>query len=151
MIEHELAREWTRIIAPTTGNVRTELVQEAAEFLGIPVEDAWHRLRSGGEKFREEWLNTVDNPKDPERLIQFYNRSDTELFELIEWHANDPIHYRTLILRDLAPARTGRAYLDYGAGIGNDAMVLAEAGFEIRSEEHTSELQSPCNLVCRLL
>src|SRR5256885_8059406 len=24
-------------------------------------------------------------------------------------------------------------------------------GLEIRSEEHTSELQSPCNLVCRLL
>src|SRR5256885_10603419 len=23
--------------------------------------------------------------------------------------------------------------------------------FELRSEEHTSELQSPCNLVCRLL
>src|SRR5256885_10539171 len=25
------------------------------------------------------------------------------------------------------------------------------AGQELRSEEHTSELQSPCNLVCRLL
>src|SRR2546426_4474729 len=25
------------------------------------------------------------------------------------------------------------------------------AGFAVRSEEHTSELQSPCNLVCRLL
>src|SRR5256885_13337136 len=25
------------------------------------------------------------------------------------------------------------------------------AGARIRSEEHTSELQSPCNLVCRLL
>src|SRR5256885_9447624 len=24
-------------------------------------------------------------------------------------------------------------------------------GVELRSEEHTSELQSPCNLVCRLL
>src|SRR5256885_16285110 len=24
-------------------------------------------------------------------------------------------------------------------------------GFIVRSEEHTSELQSPCNLVCRLL
>src|SRR5256885_10907059 len=24
-------------------------------------------------------------------------------------------------------------------------------GLELRSEEHTSELQSPCNLVCRLL
>src|SRR5256885_8643923 len=26
-----------------------------------------------------------------------------------------------------------------------------EPGRELRSEEHTSELQSPCNLVCRLL
>src|SRR5256885_8309344 len=25
------------------------------------------------------------------------------------------------------------------------------AGWDLRSEEHTSELQSPCNLVCRLL
>src|SRR5256885_10499996 len=38
------------------------------------------------------------------------------------------------------------------------AMVLAVSGFLFnynvlvpRSEEHTSELQSPCNLVCRLL
>src|ERR1022692_5284437 len=27
----------------------------------------------------------------------------------------------------------------------------AEQAVDIRSEEHTSELQSPCNLVCRLL
>src|SRR5256885_5700922 len=25
------------------------------------------------------------------------------------------------------------------------------SGLDVRSEEHTSELQSPCNLVCRLL
>src|SRR2546426_7605559 len=38
------------------------------------------------------------------------------------------------------------------------AVLLAEDGAgcpvglaELRSEEHTSELQSPCNLVCRLL
>src|SRR5256885_3351826 len=29
--------------------------------------------------------------------------------------------------------------------------ILREARFTVRSEEHTSELQSPCNLVCRLL
>src|SRR2546426_7271070 len=33
-------------------------------------------------------------------------------------------------------------------GIGRAGIVL---GLEVRSEEHTSELQSPCNLVCRLL
>src|SRR5256885_11088079 len=28
---------------------------------------------------------------------------------------------------------------------------LKASGYDFRSEEHTSELQSPCNLVCRLL
>src|SRR5256885_16901019 len=33
-----------------------------------------------------------------------------------------------------------------------DAPVLASSSASgVRSEEHTSELQSPCNLVCRLL
>src|SRR5256885_4519955 len=31
------------------------------------------------------------------------------------------------------------------------ALLLADVLYEARSEEHTSELQSPCNLVCRLL
>src|SRR5256885_6074191 len=31
------------------------------------------------------------------------------------------------------------------------AVRLAPTSTELRSEEHTSELQSPCNLVCRLL
>src|SRR2546426_10932911 len=33
---------------------------------------------------------------------------------------------------------------------GIDAGFSAQAGGGWRSEEHTSELQSPCNLVCRL-
>src|SRR2546426_2049978 len=32
-----------------------------------------------------------------------------------------------------------------------DAVLVALEVDETRSEEHTSELQSPCNLVCRLL
>src|SRR2546426_9381058 len=37
-------------------------------------------------------------------------------------------------------------------GIGTNILAarLRDLG-EVRSEEHTSELQSPCNLVCRLL
>src|SRR2546426_4512592 len=29
--------------------------------------------------------------------------------------------------------------------------LIINYNYELRSEEHTSELQSPCNLVCRLL
>src|SRR5256885_4384660 len=49
---------------------------------------------------------------------------------------------------------TGRGW---GHGVGMcqfGAYGLAKQGLnveQIRSEEHTSELQSPCNLVCRLL
>src|SRR5256885_4516233 len=43
-------------------------------------------------------------------------------------------------------------FLPYGNG--RLALVLGDVsgkGTPARSEEHTSELQSPCNLVCRLL
>src|SRR2546426_8023309 len=33
----------------------------------------------------------------------------------------------------------------------SDAVVVSATTLVGRSEEHTSELQSPCNLVCRLL
>src|SRR2546426_2224041 len=34
---------------------------------------------------------------------------------------------------------------------GNGSILYFEGNQIARSEEHTSELQSPCNLVCRLL
>ena len=126
-----LAAEWTRLMAPRTGDIRTDLVTEAAEYLGIPVAEAWDRLRGAGDRFRNEWLTTVGESSDPDLITGFYNRSDTELFELIEWHATDPIHYRTLILRDAVAARPGRSFLDYGSGIGSDAVVFAEAEYAV--------------------
>src|SRR5256885_6490978 len=39
---------------------------------------------------------------------------------------------------------------DHVRAAGGD-LETGDAVFDARSEEHTSELQSPCNLVCRLL
>src|SRR5256885_11029326 len=39
--------------------------------------------------------------------------------------------------------------VDRGIDVGREC--IAQIRVEVRSEEHTSELQSPCNLVCRLL
>src|SRR5256885_13200497 len=46
----------------------------------------------------------------------------------------------------------GRAPLavELPAGIAYP-VIVSLPGYATRSEEHTSELQSPCNLVCRLL
>jgi SAM-dependent methyltransferase len=127
----QLAGAWTRLMAPDSGDVRAALVQEAAEFLGLSRDDAWQRLQGAGLRFRDEWARAIENPADHARVTAFYNQSDTELFELIEWHASDPIHYRTLIVRDLALASAGRLCLDYGSGIGSDALVFGQAGFTV--------------------
>src|SRR2546426_6151199 len=39
----------------------------------------------------------------------------------------------------------------HGVGVDAEAVQRVDQRLAIRSEEHTSELQSPCNLVCRLL
>src|SRR5256885_8888118 len=55
--------------------------------------------------------------------------------------------YTTLFRSRLAPERI--LLLTYDGG---NLLIAAGAGTgKTRSEEHTSELQSPCNLVCRLL
>src|SRR2546427_6708227 len=69
--------------------------------------------------------------------------------------------YTTLFRSALAPA-PGPRLLDIGGGTGNYAAALRGHGHNpvvtdvseaklSRSEEHTSELQSQSNLVCRLL
>src|SRR2546426_7010069 len=45
----------------------------------------------------------------------------------------------------------GIAAIHAGLGEHDQAFEWLEKAYEERSEEHTSELQSPCNLVCRLL
>jgi 2-polyprenyl-3-methyl-5-hydroxy-6-metoxy-1,4-benzoquinol methylase len=136
-------------MAPRSGDIRGDLVREAAEFLGLPVPIAWQRLHGAGERFREEWVKSVADPTDPDALTRFYNQSDTELFELIEWHASDQIHYRTLIVKDFALSRPGRAYLDYGSGIGSDALVFAHAGFDVTLADISDVLLAFAAFRCR--
>src|SRR5256885_10032143 len=58
----------------------------------------------------------------------------------------------TLSLHDALPIYRARARQRLGHRVPRPRPRAGRAGREpARSEEHTSELQSPCNLVCRLL
>src|SRR2546426_5262562 len=58
----------------------------------------------------------------------------------------------TLSLHDALPIFAVLRMLGFsGAVVGTTGYALARECSADRSEEHTSELQSPCNLVCRLL
>src|SRR5256885_6388182 len=66
-----------------------------------------------------------------------------------ELDVGEPPHERPDRRRTLEP-RERRAQAEVVASAEGDVTVRVLAA-EVRSEEHTSELQSPCNLVCRLL
>src|SRR3989454_6009946 len=57
--------------------------------------------------------------------------------------------YVELAARPIDSKRLEFSVRDTGPGF--DTALLRSLYQPVRSEEHTSELQSPCNLVCRLL
>src|SRR5256885_10464083 len=59
--------------------------------------------------------------------------------------------YTTLFRSPRFGHRTARSALCSGGGSASDFETPGPTHPQRRSEEHTSELQSPCNLVCRLL
>src|SRR2546426_6863262 len=67
----------------------------------------------------------------------------------LHWHGQHllPRNAQIAELAGLLYARGVRA-VTLNPGMVPDHVL---AVFQVRSEEHTSELQSPCNLVCRLL
>src|SRR5256885_4875284 len=69
--------------------------------------------------------------------IYFFFFNDTATTEIYTLSLHDALPI------SLAPERPGEPPADFHAG--------RERQRRGRSEEHTSELQSPCNLVCRLL
>ena len=122
---------WRAALAPRTGDVRRDLALEAAEYLGAPLDEIEHRIDRSGEDFPAEWQRMVSDPRDPEQLVRFYNESRAELFEQIAWHASEPIHHRSLVCADLAATEPGREFLDYGSGIGSNALIFGLAGFRV--------------------
>jgi 2-polyprenyl-3-methyl-5-hydroxy-6-metoxy-1,4-benzoquinol methylase len=127
----DYATRWRAAMAPRTNDVRRELTLEAAEYLGISVEDAARRVERSGADFPDEWQRLVSDPSDPAQLTRFYNESKSELFEQIAWHATELIHRRSFICSELASRRWGRDFLDYGSGIGSNAIVFGLAGFHV--------------------
>lgn len=118
-------------MAPRTGNVAQELTIELSEYFGSSAAEIEAQLADATTRFTEEWRDRVTNPADERAVTQFYNESRTELFDLARWHAEDPIHFRTLMCADSAVQRPGRAFLDYGSGIGSDALAFASVGFDV--------------------
>src|SRR5438876_4385722 len=89
-------------------------------------------------------------------LSSYNEAAPTELYTL-SLHDALPICIKTALLRVIDRAeRTDVEQMvsDHEWSTGGHGRIIAPADFAVlcvRSEEHTSELQSPVHLVCRLL
>src|SRR5256885_3792383 len=96
----------------------------------------------------------------PSFLLFFFFFNDTATTEIYTLSLHDalPILGYEAVYRTNAYTRHGEhgnALLTRWPVVGHQHEDISDHRFEqrglLRSEEHTSELQSPCNLVCRLL
>src|SRR5258708_26731631 len=79
-------------------------------------------------------------------LVFFFN--DTATTEIYTLSLHDALPISSLLPAHLFGARRG----SYTGAVDDHAGVFEQAhGGTLRSEEHTSELQSPDHIVCRLL
>src|SRR5205807_5055507 len=88
-------------------------------------------------------------------LHSFPTRRSSDLFETSPLVVDGVMFLTTAsgTIRAL-DAETGTLLWSYRRQLPRDLSLCCgrmNRGLAIRSEEHTSELQSPCNLVCRLL
>src|SRR5688500_1028147 len=84
-------------------------------------------------------IGTAEMGSSRIETLSSYEEGRARFGEPGEWDPNNPGDNLNLV-------RALKFLFDNGAN-----TVYAHRVFDERSEEHTSELQSPCNLVCRLL
>src|SRR2546426_4988447 len=88
----------------------------------------------------------------PPSLLFFFNDTATTEIYTLSLHDALPIclyHLPSACIQ-AGEGRTRECIEEHDLFLDRDRTVLL-LGQDVRSEEHTSELQSPCNLVCRLL
>jgi SAM-dependent methyltransferase len=147
--EHKCSARLTTLLAPRTGDIAGELALELSEFFGTSVDDIQARLAVANASFTEEWKTYVPDGRDERAVTRFYSESKTELFDLAQWHSHDPIHFRSLICADVAQERGCRDYLDYGSGIGSDALVFASVGCRVTLADVSEALLRFATWRCR--
>lgn len=115
------------------GDLFESAAEELSEYFNIDKTVAKNRMKTAKEEFAQSWEESVVNPENEHELIDFYNKNDTEIFELMEWHhresSSQQLSYAAVF--KLAKELGYNSYLDFGSGVGSGAILFAKGGFNV--------------------
>src|SRR5256885_4071901 len=112
----------------------------------MQLEQKYQALLAEAERRK---LDDVDSMRLCFQTLSLAARIDRDCAALLAPHGLSEGRFVLLFLLESASEGLAPNHLAEQAGITRATVTGLLDG--LRSEEHTSELQSPCNLVCRLL
>ena len=86
-------------------------------------------LFDGVRMIADEWNRK--SPQDSHEIEKFYKETENYIFELACWHRSLQRKYLTKMAVDICKQSKIHTILDFGCGIGQDGISLAEAGFKV--------------------
>jgi SAM-dependent methyltransferase len=124
---------WSQaLLLPGFGDLAESMASELGRYVDADPAEVRRRCAAASTDVHAEWDATVDE-SDRASVEAFYNTSQSEIYGLHWWHTLlddlSPLAYVNALI--YAQAKPGRAYLDFGSGVGSGGLLFADAGFEI--------------------
>ncbi len=127
----EMASDWLKaLLLPGESDPVESALRELSEYFCISRKEALSRCENAVAESKREWEAVAR--QTPEQIKDFYRTTRSYVFEHVWWHATDPaIGIANSEILNFAMKRGAKSYLDFGAGVGANALLFARHGFAV--------------------
>jgi len=111
-----------------------EYVEDVVEFTHKTDAQVRESIRLGAVPLEQEWETwEKQEPMTPERIKAFYKQTENYIYELGEWHlwSADKRKSDIALVEDITAKYHAKNVLDFGGGVGLNAIPLARAGVDV--------------------
>ena len=106
-----------------------DLFEELCFYLQLDREIVQKKLEQGTFLLADEWRKK--NPQTPAEIRSFYCKTEFYIFDLTQWHLLSNVRHQTKRIVKFCRQADLHRLIDYGCGIGEEGIALAEAGFDV--------------------
>lgn len=106
-----------------------DVAEEIGIYFNWDVKQVFEVLFDSTKMIADEW--NLKSPQNPDEIKKFYRETENYIFELACWHRSPQRKQLTRMAVEVCKYNELHTILDFGCGIGQDGISLAEAGFKV--------------------